>query len=231
MVFLEKIQVTIDGPAGAGKSSVSKILAQRLGYVYIDTGAMYRTLTYSAIKEKVDFSDIDSIIKLLTSIEINFGLDQETGTQKVFCNDQDVTDLIRSPEVNQKVSIIAAILEVRNIMVLRQREIAQNNNVVMDGRDIGTVVLPNAKYKFYLTASLEERAKRRAKELEAKGYKIDLEKLIVEIKTRDNMDTQREYSPLKPASDAIIIDSSKINLEQVIGSIINYIKEDDINVL
>ncbi|SMB94418.1 cytidylate kinase [Desulfonispora thiosulfatigenes DSM 11270] len=228
---MEKIQVTIDGPAGAGKSSVSKILAQRLGYVYIDTGAMYRTLTYSAIKEKVDFSDIDSIIKLLTSIEINFGLDQETGTQKVFCNDQDVTDLIRSPEVNQKVSIIAAILEVRNIMVLRQREIAQNNNVVMDGRDIGTVVLPNAKYKFYLTASLEERAKRRAKELEAKGYKIDLEKLIVEIKTRDNMDTQREYSPLKPASDAIIIDSSKINLEQVIGSIINYIKEDDINVL
>ena len=231
MVFLEKIQIAIDGPAGAGKSSVAKILAKKLGYLYIDTGAMYRALTYSVLKNKINPSDTGSIIKTLKSIDISFEIDENTGIQKVYSNKNDVTDLIRTPEVNKKVSTIAAILEVREIMVERQRQIACLNNIVMDGRDVGTVVLPDAKYKFYLTATLMERAKRREIELREKHYKVNLENLIKEIEKRDEMDMKREHSPLKPAHNAVVIDTTNLNLKQVVEKIIKCVKEDDVNVL
>lgn len=228
---MEKIQIAIDGPAGAGKSSVAKILAKKLGYLYIDTGAMYRALTYSVLKNKINPSDTGSIIKTLKSIDISFEIDENTGIQKVYSNKNDVTDLIRTPEVNKKVSTIAAILEVREIMVERQRQIACLNNIVMDGRDVGTVVLPDAKYKFYLTATLMERAKRREIELREKHYKVNLENLIKEIEKRDEMDMKREHSPLKPAHNAVVIDTTNLNLKQVVEKIIKCVKEDDVNVL
>lgn len=228
---MKNIQVAIDGPAGAGKSSVSKNVAKILGFVYIDTGAMYRTLAYSALKNNLNLNDVNGLVNLLSSLNISFEVDEKLGIQKVYCNDLNVTELIRTPEVTNSVSVIAAISEVRNLMVHRQRIIASENNVVMDGRDIGTVVLPKANYKFFLTASIEERVKRRALELKAKGYDVDIEKLTKEITDRDKMDSEREVSPLKPAEDSIILDTSALNLEQVINKIINYISEEDKNVL
>jgi len=227
----QTIQIAIDGPAGAGKSSVAKILADKLRYIYIDTGAMYRAITYKALKNRISFNDVSSLIELTRLTTITFFNENRTKSQRIFCDDNDITDLIRSPEVSQKVSLLASIPGVREHMVKMQQNLGQKNNVIMDGRDIGTVVLPQAKYKFFLTASLKERAERRAKELESKGYQINHIEIYNEIAKRDKLDSEREVAPLKPAKDAIIIDTSNLSLQEVIDKILRVILGEENNAL
>lgn len=216
-------QIALDGPAGAGKSSVAKRLAQRLGYIYIDTGAMYRAVTWLVLKEKIDLSDTETLGKLLEQIVIEFGEIDEQGRQTVHCNGLDCTEEIRSTEVSNFVSAVSAIGLVRKEMVQKQQEIARNHDVVMDGRDIGTVVLPEAEYKFFLTASLDERAKRRMLELNDKGQTVDFEVLKAEMAERDRKDSQRAIAPLTPAADAQQIDTSKMTFDEVIENIFGLI--------
>lgn len=213
------VQIAIDGPAGAGKSTVAKILAQELGYIYIDTGAMYRALTYKIIKEKLDLTDISLLKELAEKTNITFDNGQGFANQLVYCDGEDVTQLIRSPGVNKLVSKVASIPEIREIMVLKQRNLSLTANVIMDGRDIGTVVLPDAKYKFFLTASLQERANRRLKELKEKGYNVQYAGVLDDIAQRDLMDSTRDVAPLKPARDAVIIDTSNMSLNEVVSKI------------
>lgn len=212
------MNIAIDGPAGAGKSTVAKILAKKLNYNYIDTGAMYRALTLKAIQEGVDFNNTNSLVSLLETTKI------EIIHETVFLDGKDVTSEIRTPEVDQKVSITAAVPEIRKEMVNLQRRMAKNTNVIMDGRDIGTVVLPDAAFKFFVTASEEERAKRRFKELTDKNYEVDYEYILKEISKRDKLDTKRKVSPLKQADDAIIINTNNKTIEEVVQEILSYIK-------
>ena len=212
------MNIAIDGPAGAGKSTVAKILAKKLNYNYIDTGAMYRALTLKAIQEGVDFNNTNSLVSLLETTKI------EIIHETVFLDGKDVTSEIRTPEVDQKVSITAAVPEIRKEMFNLQRRMAKNTNVIMDGRDIGTVVLPDANFKFFVTASEEERAKRRFKELTDKNYEVDYEYILKEISKRDKLDTKRKVSPLKQADDAIIINTNNKTIEEVVQEILSYIK-------
>ncbi|MDK2822547.1 MAG: CMP/dCMP kinase [Clostridia bacterium] len=223
----QTVKIAIDGPAGAGKSSVAKMLAKQLGYIYIDTGAMYRALTYKIIKNNLDLNDIPNIVKIAYNTNIFFDNSKGVENQRIICDGLDVTELIRSPEVSQKVSWVASIPEIRDIMVKKQQELGQINNVIMDGRDIGTVVLPEAKYKFFLTASLEERAKRRTKEMEGKGYIVNPANIINEIINRDKLDTERDVSPLRVAKDAIFIDTSNSSLQEVVNKILSIITEEE----
>lgn len=223
----ETVQIAIDGPAGAGKSTVAKILAQELGFIYIDTGAMYRALTYKLMEQNLNINDISSIITLAQNINITFDNRKGFKNQLVFCDGQDITQLIRSPGVNNLVSKVASIPEIREIMVQKQRNLSMTANVIMDGRDIGTVVLPNAKYKFFLTASLEERATRRLKELREKGYDVQYESVVKEISKRDYQDATRDVAPLKPAQDAIIIDTSNFTLAEVVAKITKIVLGED----
>ncbi len=220
--MLDRRSIAIDGPAGAGKSTVAKLVAQRLKLIYIDTGAMYRAITLKALREKLDLQDQISLTQLAkeTTIQLVAGLQQ-----RVLLDGEDVTEEIRSPEVTGQVSTVAKCIGVRDVMVKQQRQMAEEFGVVMDGRDIGTVVLPDADAKFFLTASAEERACRRAKELVDKGYTIDIKKLTKEIEERDYMDSNRAVSPLVPAQDAITIDSSGMTVEEVVTTIIALIEQ------
>lgn len=213
----KKISIAIDGPAAAGKSTVAKIVAEKLSYIYIDTGAMYRALTYKAIAKKMDLEDEILLMKTLkeTSIELIPG---ENG-QLIFLDNQNVTDEIRSAEVTNSVSIVAKHRLVREEMVSRQKGFAENGGVVMDGRDIGTHVMPHAEVKVFLLASVEERAMRRHTENIKKGFPSDLEKLMEEIANRDKLDSEREVAPLKKADDAIEIDTTSLSIEQVVERI------------
>lgn len=211
--------ITIDGPAGAGKSTVAKKVADKLGFLYIDTGAMYRAVTYAALEQKIDFADEQSLVSLTKDLEITLLRDDENKL-RVLLNNKDVSEQIRSPLVSAKVSLVAKVQGVRKELVLKQRSMAAFGGVVMEGRDIGTNVLPKAKYKFFLTASVLERAKRRYKELLEKGYLVRLEELVLEIEKRDYLDSTRKVDPLKPAEGAIILDCSKMNAEQVIKFIL-----------
>ena len=219
----ETIQVALDGPAGAGKSSVAKKLARRLGYIYIDTGAMYRAVAWLILKTGISLADKAALGELLQEVHIAFGPVEEDGRQQVFCNGQDCTEAIRSAEVSNFVSAVSALAPVRKVLVEKQQEIAAGNNVVMDGRDIGTVVLPKAQYKFFLTASLEERARRRMLELTAKGQTVDLQTLQAEIAARDKKDSERELAPLVQASDAVLIDTSDLTFTQVVDKLFELI--------
>ncbi len=200
--------LAIDGPAGAGKSTVAKTLAKRLDYVYIDTGAMYRATTYKALSLEIDISDPDAF-DFLDSTDFVF----KNG--ELFMDSVNMTSLNRLKEVSDNVSLVSSHIPVRNKLVKLQQEIAINNNVVMDGRDIGTVVLKNADLKVFLTASVEVRAKRRYEELVNLGNKIELEELEEDIKRRDLYDSNREYNPLRQADDAIYIDTSDKNIDEV----------------
>lgn len=215
--MLGKKCIAIDGPAGAGKSTVAKLVAQALNFLYIDTGAMYRAVTLKALRQKVDLIEANSLTQLAKESVIQL---LPGSRQRVLLDGEDVTEEIRSPEVTAQVSAVAKIAGVRQVMVKRQRQMAEETSVVMDGRDIGTVVLPDADAKFFLTASAEERANRRAKELIDKGYTIDIEKLTKEIKERDYMDSNRAVSPLVPAEDSITIDSTGMTIEEVVAAII-----------
>lgn len=219
---MTNFQVAIDGPASAGKSTIAKILATKLNFVYVDTGAMYRTITLAAKKNGIAYNDEEKIKKLLLQTEIRF----EPGTlvQRVFLNDNDVTDEIRSAEVTNNVSVVASFPDVRSNLVNRQREIANSNSVIMDGRDIGTTVLPEADIKIFLVASVDERAQRRYKENVAKGMTTDLETLKHEIEARDYKDSHRQISPLTQAKDAILVDTTGQSIDDVVAKIANIIE-------
>ncbi|MGO2954266.1 MAG: (d)CMP kinase [Leuconostoc mesenteroides] len=220
--MMTNFQVAIDGPASAGKSTIAKILATMLNYVYVDTGAMYRTITLAAKKNGIAYNDEEKIKNLLSQTEIRF--EPSTPVQRVFLNDIDVTEEIRSAEVTNNVSIVASFADVRSNLVNRQREIANNNSVIMDGRDIGTTVLSEADVKIFLVASVDERAQRRYKENVAKGMTTDLETLKREIEARDYKDSHRQISPLTQAKDAILVDTTGQSIDDVVAKIANIIE-------
>ena len=208
--------IAIDGPAGAGKSTMAKRLAKELGYMYVDTGAIYRTVAYFFDLWGVSPKDIDGITRYIDELNINIEYDEE-GLQHMIMNGMDVTGDIRTQEISQKASLVSAHAIVREMLLDMQRDVAKNYNVIMDGRDIGTVVLPKANVKIFLTASPEVRAKRRTDELIAKGQKADYNKILQEIKQRDYQDTHREIAPLKMARDSIKLDTSDMNIDEVIA--------------
>lgn len=210
--------IAIDGPAGAGKSTIAKLIAKKLNYIYIDTGAMYRAFGLYYLKNKVDINSEEDVNKLIS--QINIEITYDGSVQQIILNSENVTNEIRTEEVSQAASIVSSYKLVREKLVHIQQQLASKNNVVMDGRDIGTVVLPNANIKVYLTASVEERAKRRYKELIEKGQNVILEEIEKDIKERDYRDMNRENSPLKQAEDAILIDSSNMTIEEVIDEIL-----------
>ncbi|MDQ1145237.1 cytidylate kinase [Bacillus sp. SORGH_AS 510] len=219
----KKLSIAIDGPAAAGKSTVAKIVAEKLSYIYIDTGAMYRSLTYKALMNHVNLEDEVSLLDTLLSSTIDLQ-PSETG-QLVYLDNMNVTDEIRSAEVTNSVSYVAIHEQVRKEMVRRQQEFAVGGGVVMDGRDIGTHVLPNAELKVFLLASVEERAIRRHNENMQKGYPSDLEKLKEEIALRDKIDSEREVAPLKKADDAIEIDTTSLTIPDVVEKIMALVHE------
>jgi len=209
--------IAIDGPAGSGKSTTAKIVANKLGFVYIDTGAMYRAVTYYALKNNL-LGNKNQLIKKIKELKINLSFNNNL--TKVFLNDKDITDYLRTKEVNDYVSEISKIPEIRKELVAKQRYFAENNNVVMEGRDIGTVVFPDADIKFFLVASIEERTKRRAKEFINKGENISIEQIEENLKQRDEIDSTRESSPLVKANDAIEIDTTNLTIEEQVNLIL-----------
>jgi cytidylate kinase len=219
------MNIAIDGPAGAGKSTVAKLLAEKLEFIYIDTGAMYRALTWKAIKENVDVNHEKELHQLLKECDIT--LVNESGRSHVKLNGQDVTDEIRNASVTNTVSYVAKHPLIRKEMVSKQQLLAANGGTVMDGRDIGTAVLPEANVKIFLTASVEERAKRRHEENVAKGMPSDFVKLKEDIAKRDQIDSERDVAPLKQAEDAIVLDSTSMSIEEVVDNIFSVIVERD----
>ena len=211
------MQVAIDGPASSGKSTISKLIAKENHFVYLDTGAMYRVVTLAVLRNKISIDDHEAIEKLVQTIEIGFSM--QDGKQSVFMNGEDVTDEIRSVEVTKNVSAVSALKEVRTRLVHLQQEIAENHSIIMDGRDIGTVVLPQAEIKIFLVASVEERAKRRFIENQEKGIEMSYEELVEDIRRRDHIDSTRKESPLKKAEDAIEIDTTTMTIEDVVKTV------------
>ena len=211
------ISVAIDGPAGAGKSTIAKRLAKELGYMYVDTGAIYRTVAYFFDLWGVSPKDIDGIKRYIDELTIGIEYDED-GLQHMIMNGMDVTADIRTQEIGQKASLIAAQPIVRDMLLDMQREVAEKHNVVMDGRDIGSVVLPRATVKIFLTASPEVRAKRRTNELLGKGQKANYDKILKEIQQRDYQDTQREVAPLKMCRDSVKLDTSDMDIDGVIAA-------------
>ena len=212
------ISIAIDGPAGAGKSTIAKRLAKELGYYYVDTGAIYRTVAYFFYLWGVSPKDIDGISRYID--ELNVGIEYaEDGTQHMIMNGMDVTGDIRTQDISQKASLISAHAIVRDMLLDMQRDVAKHHNVIMDGRDIGTVVLPKANVKIFLTASAEVRARRRTDELLAKGQKANYAQILKEIQQRDYQDTHREVAPLKMSRDSIKVDTSELDIDGVIAKL------------
>ncbi|MFT8457864.1 MAG: (d)CMP kinase [Liquorilactobacillus ghanensis] len=217
------LQVAIDGPASAGKSTVAKKVAHLLDYVYCDTGAMYRAVTWAALQQKVPLDNDAALKELLTNLKIVFKPADDG--QKVFVDGEDVTAAIRMPEISKNVSLVAAQISVREALTKKQQELALDGGIVMDGRDIGTTVLPDAEVKIFLVASVKERALRRFREDQAKGIKVDLSELEKEIALRDKKDSTRLISPLVQAKDAIKVDTTSLTIEQVVAKIMEIIKK------
>ncbi len=220
----KKYAIAIDGPAGAGKSTIAKALAKELGYQYVDTGAIYRTVAYFLDLLGVSPKDVDGVERYIDELTIQIQYDDE-GKQHMIMNGMDVSDEIRTQDISQKASLVSAHTVVREILLDMQREVARNHNVIMDGRDIGTVVLPKADVKIFLTASPEVRAKRRYDELIAKGQKAQLDTILKEIQQRDYQDTHREIAPLKMARDAVKVDTSELDIDGVLAAIKKIIGE------
>ncbi|MGX7172810.1 (d)CMP kinase [Enterococcus ratti] len=220
---MKQISIAIDGPASSGKSTVAKILAKEFNYIYTDTGAMYRAVTYLAIKHYIPFTDEKGLVKLIHDYPLSFV--QQIDGQHVLIGDRDVTTAIRQPDVTQAVSEVSAHRKVREALVEIQRKIGENGGVVMDGRDIGTSVLPNAEVKIFLVASVTERAQRRYKENIEKGIPTVLEQLTKEIQARDYYDSTRKVSPLKQATDAVRIDTTGKTISEVVQAIKEIVKE------
>lgn len=220
---MNTLRVALDGPAGAGKSTVAKRVAQALGLTYVDTGAMYRAVTWKALHDQLDLSDAAGLTQLANQVQIDFK--PTAAGQDVFLDGKDITEDIRTRDVTSQVSAVSAVAGVRLAMVEQQRNIAARTGVVMDGRDIGTVVLPNAEVKIWLTASVEERAARRYQELIDKGQEVDFEQLKLDIQRRDEYDSGREHSPMKMAEDAVLVDSTGLNIDQVIEEILHICRQ------
>lgn len=217
------ISVAIDGPSGAGKSSLAKRLAADLGFVYVDTGAMYRAIGLYAVRQGADLHDADAVAALLPQIRLDIRL--EGGAQHVYLNGEDVSTAIRAEQIGMAASAVSAHGPVRAFLLETQRSLAAGQNVLMDGRDIGTVVLPNATVKIFLTASAEARARRRCKELQEKGQPADYATVLADIRQRDEQDTHRAIAPLRQAADAIRIDTSEIDFEQSVALLKRTIRE------
>lgn len=217
------INVAIDGPAGAGKSTVSRAAAKAMGYIYVDTGALYRAVGVNALRKGIDTKDKPAVAATLSEISVDLVF--ENGEQKVLLNGENVSEEIRTPPASMAASDVSAVPEVRAFLFDLQRDIAKRNNCIMDGRDIGTVVLPDAQVKIFLTASPEERAMRRYKELIEKGSNVDYKDVLEDLIQRDYNDSHREIAPLKPADDGVILDTTGLNLEESVYKIIETIKE------
>ena len=220
----KKYSIAIDGPAGAGKSTIAKKLAAELGYHYVDTGAIYRTVAYFMDLLGVSPKDVDGVERYIDELTIEIEYDED-GKQHMIMNGMDVTDDIRTQDISQKASLVSAHAVVREVLLDMQRDMAKNYDVIMDGRDIGTVVLPKASVKIFLTATPEVRAQRRCDELIAKGQKAKYETILKEIKQRDYQDTHREIAPLKLARDSIKVDTSEMDIDQVVEHIRSIVRE------
>lgn len=219
---MKKIIVAIDGPSGSGKSTVAKLLAKKLGYTYIDTGAMYRAIALQAKRDNVDINSGAALSSLCGRVQIGF-LPDNDGLRTIL-NGVDVSENIRTPEMSMAASDISARKEVRQSLLSLQRRMGENGGVVLEGRDVGTVIFPNAEAKFFLDASLEERGKRRYKELAAKGMDVTLEQTIEDVKKRDINDSSRDIAPLKMAADSILIDSTNVGIEEVVEKMIEVVQ-------
>lgn len=220
----KKISIAIDGPAGAGKSTIARKLAEELGYYYVDTGAIYRTVAYFLDLLGISPKDVDGVERYLDELTIDIRYD-ETGKQHMIMNGMDVSDEIRTQDISQKASLVSAHAIVRDMLLDMQRDLAKKHNVIMDGRDIGTVVLPKATVKIFLTASAEIRAERRMKELVAKGQNASFEQVLKDIQQRDYQDSHRPIAPLKQAKDAVLLDTSDLDIEGVIAAMKKIIGE------
>ena len=218
-----KIAVAVDGPAGAGKSSISKIVAKKLGYLYIDTGAMYRSVTWAVLHNHIDVNNQKAVEALLPELDLT--MEASDDSCKVFIAGQDVTDFIRTPQVNNAVSIVASYKGVRQYLVERQRLMAEAGGVILDGRDIGSVVLPNAELKIYLTASVEARAMRRYLEVKGTVNEQPLEDIKDSVMQRDDMDKNRKESPLIQVEDAVLVDSSEMTFDETVKHILHLVQE------
>lgn len=214
--------IAIDGPAGAGKSTIAKLVAKELGYIYVDTGAMYRGMAIYFLKQNIPSGDREKIAE--TCKDANVSIGYENGVQQIYLNGENVTTMLREEAVGNMASISSAVPEVREQLLSLQRNLAEKENVVMDGRDIGTNILPNADTKIYLTASVETRAKRRFLELQEKGVDCNIEAIAQDIAERDSRDMNREIAPLRQAEDAVLIDSSDMTIEEVVQAILSHCK-------
>ena len=218
------VSVALDGPSGAGKSSIARSVAQELGFLYVDTGAIYRTVAYCVRQKGVDPKDAQAVAALLPEMVITMGYDG-AGLQRMYLNGEDVTKEIRLPEISMCASQVSEIPAVRDFLLDMQRDMAKKHNLIMDGREIATVVLPDADVKIYLTASAEERAKRRHRELREQGTPVDYGVILVEIEERDYNDTHRATAPLKRAADAVRLDTSELNFEQSRQEVLRLVRE------
>ncbi|MBT9168388.1 MAG: Cytidylate kinase [Syntrophomonadaceae bacterium] len=221
-----KASIAIDGPAGAGKSTVAREAAARLGLTYLDTGAMYRAITLAALRRGIDIHDAKALAALTKTVGLDIQNDS-SGQNIIFLDGENVTEEIRLPIINRNVSFVARCPQVREILVDKQRQIGSRGGVVMDGRDIGTIVMPSAEFKFFLDASLTERSRRRLVELSAKGEEFELEQLMKEIAARDKIDSEREVAPLRPAEDAICLDTTLMTIEAVVNAIVRAVRGEE----
>ena len=218
------ITIAIDGPAGAGKSTIARALAEELGYYYVDTGAIYRTVAYFLDLLGVSPKDVDGVERYLDELTVEIEYDEE-GKQHMIMNGMDVSDDIRTQDISQKASLVSAHAIVRDMLLDMQRDVAKKHNVIMDGRDIGTVVLPRATVKIFLTASAEIRAQRRLDEMQAKGQKGSFKQVLADIQQRDYQDSHREIAPLKRAKDAVLLDTSELDIDGVIAAMKKIVME------
>ena len=218
------VAVAIDGPSGAGKSTIAKAAAKQLGLIYVDTGALYRTVGYAMAREGTNLDDEDAVKQVLSRIRVTFSYDEQ-GSQRVYLNGEDVSEKIRTPEMSMMASRVSALSSVRVFLLDLQRDTAKRQSVIMDGRDIGTVVLPDADVKIFLTASPQIRAKRRHQELVEKGQQVTFEEVLNDVLQRDYNDSHREIAPLKQAEDAVLLDTSGYTLEKSIEEVVRIIKE------
>ncbi|MBR5134684.1 MAG: (d)CMP kinase [Clostridia bacterium] len=217
------VAVAIDGPSGAGKSTIARILAKELQYIYVDTGALYRAVGYTVLKLGIEPKDEEAVCAVLPSLDVS--LRYQNGEQRVYVNDVDVSGDIRTPAVSQAASLVSAIPRVRQFLFALQQNMAKSNSVIMDGRDIGTVVLPNAQVKIFLTASAEDRARRRYEELIEKGQDVTYEQVLADMILRDKQDSERAAAPLKAADDAVLVDTSGNTLEESVALMRRIVEE------
>lgn len=217
------IAVAIDGPAGAGKSTIARAAAAQLGFVYVDTGALYRTIGLAVCRRGIDGTDVPGILTTLPEIQV--GLTYQDGAQHVLLDGEDVSDAIRTPQISTYASQVSSVPEVRAYLLDLQRDLARRQSVIMDGRDIGTVILPDAKVKIFLTASPEKRAARRCAELREKGQDVTVEGILADMERRDALDASRAVAPLKQAEDAVLVDTSDLTLEQSIETVLTVIRD------